>query len=141
MFSKACQYAVRGVLYLAANTSAGRKISLAEIANAIGVPQHFLGKTLQILVREGVISSSKGPNGGFYVDEEDLDGTLINVIKAIDGLGLFNSCVLGLPKCSSINPCPLHVQAIAFRDGLLYQLKHNTLRELGLRIQRENTQL
>jgi Rrf2 family iron-sulfur cluster assembly transcriptional regulator len=141
MFSKACQYAIRAVLFLAAHNPEGKKVSLAEIATAIDVPHHFLGKNLQLLVRDGLVSSSKGPHGGFWMTSDNLDRSLIDVIQLIDGPGIFQSCVLGLPFCSSANPCPLHVQAMAFRDGLLYQLKHNTIRELGLRIQRESIKL
>ncbi|MCK7519856.1 MAG: hypothetical protein MZV64_20050 [Ignavibacteriales bacterium] len=33
---------------------------------------------------------------------------MIDIVEAIDGLGVFDSCVLGFPNCNVDNPCPLH---------------------------------
>ena len=54
---------------------------------------------------------------------------------------LFDSCILGLPVCSSENPCPLHIQAFAYREGLHYQLKHQAIGDLAKRIEREEQKI
>ena len=118
MFSKACKYGMRAVLYLAVHANTGQKLGAKEIAEALDVPKPFLAKILQQLSRQGLISSSKGTNGGFYLSEENMKISLRDVIESIDGPDVFSSCILGLPVCSSDNPCPLHEQALIYREGL-----------------------
>ena len=141
MFSKSCKYAIRAVLFLAVKGKEGRKVGVQEIAEALGVPKHFLAKILQQLSRNSLIASTKGPHGGFYLNEENRNANLIKVVECMDGPEIFTSCLLGLPVCSSENPCPLHVQAFAFREGLLYQIKHQSIEELANRIEREQLKL
>lgn len=141
MFSQTCKYAIRAVLFLAMHVSLGKKVGVKEIAEALSVPQAFLAKILQQLSKSGIISSTKGPNGGFFMTPENLETAIIQVVITFDGEGVFNSCVLGLPTCSSENPCPLHMQAFAFREGLYYQLKHQTIGEIAKRAERDALKL
>lgn len=141
MFSKACQYALRSVLYLAVHSTESSKVGVKEMAVALEIPQHFLAKTLQQLARNHLVSSLKGPHGGFFLSDANRELTLRHVVKAIDGPDFFTSCILGLPKCSSVNPCPLHVQAMAYREGLNYQLKHHAIGELARKILQDNMKI
>jgi Rrf2 family iron-sulfur cluster assembly transcriptional regulator len=141
MFSKACKYGIRAALYLAIHAGTSQKIGVREIATTLDVPQHFLAKVLQQLAKNRLISSVKGPNGGFYLDEKNMEATLKQIVECIDGPEVFTSCILGLPVCSSANPCPLHVQAYAYREGLNYQLKHQAIGELANKILKENLQI
>ncbi|MCB9272416.1 MAG: Rrf2 family transcriptional regulator [Lewinellaceae bacterium] len=138
MFSKACKYAIRAALYLAVHAESGQKLGVKDIATALDVPQHFLAKILQQLSRNHLISSAKGPSGGFFLDEQNMEVTLRQIVECIDGPDMFTSCILGLPVCSSENPCPLHVQAFAYREGLNYQLKHQAIGELAGKILKEH---
>lgn len=117
MFSKTCQYAIRAVIYLATHSPGGSKVGVKEMADALNVPQQFLAKILQQLARHHLISSIKGPNGGFFLGESNAEVTLLNIVECIDGLETLQACVLGLPTCSSENPCPLHFQFFACREG------------------------
>ncbi|MEZ4773218.1 MAG: Rrf2 family transcriptional regulator [Bacteroidia bacterium] len=141
MFSKSCKYAIRAVLYLATKLGEGERIGAKQLGDTLKVPTPFLAKILQDLSRKGLISSIKGPGGGFFLSEENQNVTLEQIIECVDGADVMNGCVLGFPTCSASNPCPLHVQAFAYREGLRYQLAHQTIRELALRINRENIKL
>lgn len=136
MFSKSCKYAIRAVLYLAVHSSEEKKFGVKEIAEALNIPGPFLAKLLQQLSRLGLIASSKGPSGGFYLNEENMAAPLRLVIEAIDGPDIFSSCILGLPVCSSDNPCPLHTKAITYREGLLKLVEDQSIRDLAKRIHR-----
>ena len=137
MFSKACRYGIRAVIYLAVHAGEERKIGVTELADQLHVPQHFLAKVLQQLVRDGHVASVKGPGGGFCLDAQQTQHSLAQVIESIDGPEVFSSCVLGFESCSNANPCPLHLQAFAYREGLKYQLTHHTIEEVSRRIRRE----
>ncbi len=136
MFSKSCKYAIRAVLYLAVHSMEEKKFGVKEIAEALDIPKPFLAKLLQQLSRQGLIASSKGPSGGFYLNDENKEAPLRQVIEAIDGPEIFSSCILGLPVCSSDNPCPLHSKAITYREGLLKLVDDQSIQDLAKRIQR-----
>lgn len=137
MFSNACKNAIRAVLYLAIHSDDGHKLSTLELANALEVSHHFLAKTLQQLTKKGLISSSRGPNGGFYLSNDNKNLNLLSIITLIDGSESIHECVLGLPKCSNDNPCPFHAHVTKFRDGLDYFLLANSIGDAAQRVLEE----
>lgn len=122
MFSKACEYGIRAVIFIVANSKNDKKVGIKDICREIGAPEHFTAKILQNLSRIELIQSTKGPNGGFFV-KEDKDIKLIEIVKAIDGNKLFTGCGLGIKKCSEKKPCPIHYEFKKIRDSLEQMLK------------------
>ena len=108
MLSNSSKYAIKAVLYLAMNSSERERIMARDIASPINVPQAYLAKLLQELSRENIISSVKGPKGGFYLSKTNKARTLMDVVNIIDGERRLHSCVLGLEKCNADKPCPMH---------------------------------
>lgn len=141
MFSNSCKYGIRAVLYLAINTKNGEKVGAKGIAENLNVPKPFLAKILQELSRHNLISSAKGPKGGFYLNKENLEQPLLNIIELIDGQQVFSSCILGLPVCSSETPCPLHFKATAYRNGLLEIISGQSIEDLATSIEIKNLTL
>jgi Rrf2 family protein len=127
IFSKTCEYAMRSVFFIAHRTSSGRRVGIKEIAEGIGSPEPFLAKIMQDLSRKGIVQSAKGPNGGFYMDAETLKRPLSDVVKAVDGDGIFIGCGLGLEFCSETNPCPLHNEFKAIRNNLQRMLEDTAI--------------
>ncbi|MDO9036919.1 MAG: Rrf2 family transcriptional regulator, partial [Lutibacter sp.] len=107
MLSNASKYAILSTLYLAEHSNEERKISVKEIAENIDIPSPFLAKLFQQLVRGKIISSTKGPHGGFYLSEKNKQKNVLDIIDNIDGLNKLNGCFLGLNECDSNNPCPV----------------------------------
>lgn len=138
MFSKACTYGIRAVLYLAVHTDADHKLGVKEIAEALNVPKPFLAKILQQLSRHHVVSSSKGTGGGFYLDKEKNDITLRDVVEVIDGSDIFSACILGLPVCSSANPCPLHHKALVYRQGIVDLINNQSIEDFVKKINKKD---
>lgn len=118
---------MRAVFFIAHRTAAGGKVGIKEIAQGISSPEPFLAKILQDLCRKGIVQSSKGPNGGFYLDDENLKLPLSDVVKAVDGSGLFTGCGLGLEYCSEVNPCPLHHQFKDLRNKIYLMLRDTSI--------------
>lgn len=141
MFSKTCQYAIRAVLYLAAHTSVNEKMRVEDLAHLLNVPQHFLAKILQQLVRSQLISSIKGPNGGFYLTDANKAGNLAQIVECIDGPDVFKACILGLPQCSSEHPCPLHFQSFTFREGIHFHLRNQTIGKISEQLENEEIKI
>lgn len=118
MLSITCKTGIRAVLFLATRLQSGDKYSIHEIASGVEGNEHTLGKLLQMLVKKGVISSSKGPTGGFFMTPYQVKAPVLNVVLALDGDELFTACGLGLPHCSASKPCPLHHAYAKVRDQL-----------------------
>jgi Rrf2 family protein len=130
MLSYTCKTAVKTVVYLATKVQSGEKSGLKEIAEYIGASEHTVGKMLQNLVRKDVIKSLKGPTGGFFILKEQTRQPLINIVEAIDGNTVFKECGLGLSRCSSTHPCPIHNEYKEARDILERIFKTRTIRDL-----------
>lgn len=108
MLSNTCKIAIKAVIYLAAKAENGEKSGVKEIAQYINASEHTVSKILQNLVRQKIINSIKGPTGGFYITKEQQQQPIITIVDTIDGKDLFEGCGLGLSKCSSTHPCPIH---------------------------------
>lgn len=118
---------MRAVFYIARATHEGRKAGIREIAKNIKSPEPFLAKILQKLSKQGIVQSVKGPNGGFYLNEENLSRPIADIVLSIDGNGLMTGCSLGLDYCSEENPCPLHNEFKAIRDQINAMLQNTTI--------------
>ena len=131
MLSKTCKYAIRAALYLAVNTNSDTRMGVIELAEALDVPKHFLAKILQSLRKSNIISSAKGPGGGFYMKKENLKKSIMDIMIGLEKKEIFTGCILGLPVCSNENPCPLHKSLVSLRDGFYYQLEYQTIGEMA----------
>jgi Rrf2 family transcriptional regulator, iron-sulfur cluster assembly transcription factor len=107
IFSKKCEYGLQAVLYLSTKEP-NAVIPVDEIAGNLSIPKEFVSKILQSLTESGIILSRKGKSGGFALAKDPKRIRLIDIVAAIDGLSMFNSCVLGFPNCNPDKPCPLH---------------------------------
>jgi Rrf2 family protein len=138
MFSKSCEYAIRSIFYISLKSQEGRKIGIKEIAEQLDMPAPFLAKILQSLVRDKVISSLKGPNGGFFVTNPKKI-SLIKIVEAIDGTDVFKKCTIGLKKCSDTKPCPIHHLVKPYRDELRKTLATKTLDQIIVELEENKT--
>ncbi|MFC0263199.1 RrF2 family transcriptional regulator [Fontibacter flavus] len=141
MFSKACQYGIRSVIYIWKQSLHGNKVGAKEIAEHVDAPEPFTAKILQDLVRKKIVGSMKGPTGGFYVDKEHEKYTLKDLVVAIDGDQLFNGCSLGLNQCSETNPCPLHKEVVKVRTHVITMLTKKSLKQLAEEVENGETVL
>lgn len=130
MLSLTCKTAIKAVIYLASGFESGQKASIKEIAADINASEHTVGKILQALVKEGVINSSKGPTGGFFITLKQKNQPIIHIINAIDGKEVFNECGLGLSKCSATHPCPMHNDYKEIRDGFKRMCQQKKISDL-----------
>jgi len=130
MFSRSCEYALQGILYITLHSKNGNAVGLKQISESQKVPLHFLSKILQQLVKAKILSSIKGPNGGFMLNVSPNRLRLIKVVETIDGLDIFERCGIGLKKCSDKTPCPIHFDFKVVKEKIRQVLTEKTLAEL-----------
>jgi len=130
MFSRTCQYALQAVLYISLNHFREKTVGLKEISESQNIPIHFLGKILQMLVKQKILGSQKGPNGGFYLNVDPQNLNLLKIVEIVDGLEIFDRCGIGMKECSDDQPCPIHNDYKAIRLKIKDLLSNKTLAEL-----------
>lgn len=131
MLSSASKYAIRSILYLAMYSDETNKIGVKKIAEELETPQPFLAKLLQQLTRNGLVSSTKGPNGGFFLDKKNKENSVWDIIKSIDGTLKFDQCFLGLATCDDKNPCPVHFIVSPFKQKILTDFRDKTISQFS----------
>jgi len=68
IYSRSAEYAIRALVQLAP-LAPGEYALVKNISADDGIPLHFLAKILQDLARDGFLKSSKGPGGGFRLNQ------------------------------------------------------------------------
>jgi Rrf2 family protein len=131
MISKSCQYALRAVVYVASKADEKTKLNVKQIAREIHAPEAFTAKLLQTLNKHQVITSLKGPYGGFFIEEHQAAQPILNIVHAIDGLQVFSACGLGLKQCSEKRPCPFHDDYKLLREKMLSTFRRMTIKKLA----------
>lgn len=132
MFSKTCEYGIRAAIYIASNSKEGRRVQLKDIADKINSPEAFTAKILQLLAKNNIIDSIKGPFGGFEMCKEKMKSLMLNeIVLAIEGDKIYNGCGLGLEKCNEKKPCPLHDKFQQIRADLKTMLTTTSMYDLS----------
>ena len=112
MLSKSCRYGIRAVVYLASQPLSNGKTGIKKISRDLDLPTPFLAKILQQLAKYKILSSSKGPHGGFSLLKDPSKITLLDIVNTIDGFDTFTNCIMHNGSCESVEkdkkPCPLH---------------------------------
>lgn len=130
MLSNSSKYAIKAVLYLAVHSGLDHKILAKDISKPINVPQAYTAKLLQELSRRNIVSSAKGPGGGFYLTKENKNTPLIAIVEVIDGDKRLESCMLSLGVCNENHPCPMHKLVGAMKQGFIKNLEATTINDL-----------
>lgn len=136
MFSKSCHYALQAMLYIGRQYHKQDNVDLNEIAWERNIPKHFLSKILQLLVRHKLLTSMKGPTGGFKLTRPPERIRLIEIVEAIDGLELFEQCGIGLKICSDLDPCIIHPDYKHIRERVRKLFEKKTLVDLSRDVDR-----
>lgn len=105
MFSQTVEYALRAVMHLA-SLPAGSALSSEGIAARTLVPKGYLSKIMRDLVLAQIVTSQRGPNGGFTLARPPSAISILDIMGAVDPIQRIRHCPLGNP--AHVNLCPLH---------------------------------
>lgn len=135
MLSNSCRYGIRAVIYLASQPVSNGKTGIRKISSDLGLPTPFLAKILQQLAKQKILSSSKGPHGGFSILKDPKTITLLDIVNTIDGNDVFTSCVMHNGPCTGDNMahCPLHDDYDKTRQELIRLFSNKTIHELVIK--------
>lgn|SRR5690606_10802585 len=132
MFSKACEYGIKAIIYIATRSLQDERVKIGDIVQHIDSPEAFTAKILGMLVRQGLVQSVTGPYGGFQIDKSKVKSVrLSDIVSAIDGDSIYRGCGLGLSECSDDEPCPVHDKFVTIRTQLKNMLETTSLFDLA----------
>jgi Rrf2 family protein len=88
------------------------RIGIKKISADLSLSSPFLGKILQNLVKQKLLVSTKGPNGGFSLSKPPEEISLWDIVTNVDGEEYFTNCLIGLRPCKAHDEskpfCPVH---------------------------------
>jgi Rrf2 family protein len=82
--TRAARYAIAAVTYLAKQQGT-EPVPSHVMAEARKIPERFLLKVLKPLVSAGILTSLKGPNGGYRLARPSGQISLLDIIETING--------------------------------------------------------
>jgi Rrf2 family protein len=141
MLSNSCRYGIRAVIYLASQPASNGKTGIKKISEDLNLPTPFLAKILQQLAKQKILSSSKGPHGGFSLLKDPRKITLLDIVRTIDGHDIFTSCIMHNGSCEGVEKdkvrCPLHDDYEKSRQAIIKLFSNRTIHELVVRTNKE----
>jgi Rrf2 family protein len=129
MLSLTAEYALRAVLYIADQSSAG-PVRVEPMADAMGLPRNYLAKTLNLLAKRGILTSQRGPTGGFRLAISPESMTLASVIEGFGAEPTRRGCLLGRPRCNEAMPCPAHWRWKSVAEDIAAFFRETTVADL-----------
>ena len=134
MLSSSCRYAIRAMIYIANQPAGQGKTGIRQISKDLNLPTPFLAKILQQLAKQKILSSMKGPHGGFSLLRDPGTITLYDIIKIIDGDDIFTDCIIHDCSCAFVEstnkPCPMHEDYSHVRSGLIKLFRTKNINDL-----------
>ncbi len=121
------RYALAGARVLAGHRGAG-PLGVDEVAARCGVPTEFLAKIFTRLARTRLLTSRRGPGGGFALGRAPESISLAEIFRAVAGRpGEPRPCLLGHGDCDGEHPCAMHAAALGVEAILVDKLETLTL--------------
>ena len=129
VISRASEYAIRSMVYMAGFPS-DKIVSRQEICKTQDVTPAFLIKIMQPLIAHGLVKSHRGVSGGFSLGKAPEEISMWDIIEAVEGKILLNTCLVHEGFCPRDETCKVHqVWQTAF-TGLRDVLQSATLNTL-----------
>lgn len=94
--SEAASLAIHAVVLIA---QTDKLINVNQIAEATAASKNHLAKVMQRLAKQGIVTSSRGPNGGFKLKVDPKELTLYRVYECIEGPIELDGCPLDRDIC------------------------------------------
>ncbi|HSV43116.1 MAG TPA: Rrf2 family transcriptional regulator [Candidatus Bathyarchaeia archaeon] len=116
LITKNSDYAVRALVYLAANPEGF--VSAAAISNGQGIPYSFLRRLLQDLIQQGLVESREGAAGGVKLAKPASQISVAKVMEIFQGGIQISECMFRRKLCKNRGRCVLRKEILRI-EGLI----------------------
>ena len=128
LITRNTDYAVRALCCIAEQKQ--EVISADQLIKSLNMPRPFLRKILQILNKEGLLSSSRGKDGGFALALSPGEISLTDVMRIFQGPIRLNECKFKKNDCPYINDCLLKKKIDEIEKEVIAKLKAITIESI-----------
>ena len=129
MLTLTADYALRAILVLA-RESEGKAMQADRIAEAIGAPRNYLSKTMNVLAKAGIVTSTRGPLGGFALAIPAHQLFVAQIADVFEEHRPHTKCLLGRRPCNPNEPCAAHARWSAMMRSARGSLSTTTVSDL-----------
>jgi len=130
LYSLTTKYAVIALIELATRDES-TPVLVRDIAQARDIPTAFFAKLVPPLVRAGILTSTRGKNGGISFARSPQEVSIADVVRTIEGDNYFRECVFELLPCDGRPDCPLHDVWDPIRDDITRFLEQTTIQSVA----------
>lgn len=121
--SEAASIAIHSMVLIA---QSDKMMNVNKIAERTGSSKHHVAKILQRLVKEDYLRSIRGPHGGFALQKEPKEITLLEIFETIEGSLSVTECPMDNPVCP-FGKCILGNIISDMTQNFRHYLEKNTL--------------
>jgi Rrf2 family protein len=134
MVTRKTVYALRALSQLASSAQ-GQPLLAAEIAANEGIPRRFLDTILRQLTRSGLLTSSRGPHGGYSLRSPASEIKVASVIRVLDGAAFPFPCLnwdhpVRCAECPGPGECAAHAALGVMGNAALHVLETMSLADV-----------
>ncbi|HNW29483.1 MAG TPA: Rrf2 family transcriptional regulator [Spirochaetota bacterium] len=98
------RYGIRALIDLARNID-DKPVSVKEIARRQNISTRYLENIFHELKNAGILGSSKGKGGGFYIAIPMKEITILSLIDILDGELAILDCLIDAGSCQNVKGC------------------------------------
>ncbi|MBI5153852.1 Rrf2 family transcriptional regulator [Candidatus Poribacteria bacterium] len=127
MITETCEHAIKALVLLGVRGQ-DSPLPLHEVARMIGCSAPYLSKTMNLLVRAGILKSHRGPQGGVALAQNPEAVTMRAIVEACQGLISGSYCPTVLAP--GMRPCGFHRAMLDVHQSVIEALERWTLADL-----------
>ena len=111
------RYGIHTMYDLALNVDCGPQ-SIKVIAEREGMPEAYLEQLIAVLKRAGLVTSTRGAQGGYMLARRPEEITVGEVLRSLEGGLNLVDCLDEEEACGKSCACPSRIVWLKLRDGL-----------------------
>ncbi|MBM2813766.1 MAG: putative transcriptional regulator [Ignavibacteria bacterium] len=129
--SKKVEYGILSLQYMANQN--GNIITAKEISEHLNISFEFLSKTLQSLIKQGLIESIQGVHGGYKLAKPADKITFSDVIRALENRSSIVECLTeDIENCGRISCCTIKTPMTQIQDKINNIFDITTIAEIAI---------
>ncbi len=99
LMTRASEYALLSLIVL---SKASSPMDSETLSQELAIPKSFLAKILQSLAKNNILKSFKGVNGGFVLQKDPKDISMLSIISCVEGKApAVFECAPSIESCPS----------------------------------------
>lgn len=118
---------LRILLHLASLHGNGKTMKGKAIAEMEGITEAYLEQLMVPLRQSGMVSTQRGPRGGYFLDKAPKEISLLDIIELFEGKMQLYRCRQGIDGCPWIRTCQASGTWHELYSGIIKFAKETTL--------------